>query len=267
MTMRRGMIALVLLGTTAPPTQAQGVVDQLVTKIAAFSGARCWSVTSLAVQIKGRPFCQHTKGSSPFFEQGRQQRIVALKALGQTLGMLYARETRQRLFVQHRQRLEQLARTVAVGVMDTLLTPSEQIRIVHRTSPTQRVQYRLSAAVVTLLGEQAGVRTPPMLTDADRLAAALTVRTFAAANAIDQQGNAAIQQTATRAAALRAGGAQGAEAARLGVEGIALINATQGSAAIGRAQAQQLVTYQTMQAERAYLLSQFRVWTSRGNNP
>ncbi|MBW7932083.1 MAG: hypothetical protein H3C62_00450 [Gemmatimonadaceae bacterium] len=263
----RTRAALLLVCLATAPLSAQGLLDEFTQKIASLAGARCWAVASLAVQLKGRPFCQHTKGSSPYYEQGRQQRVVALKALGQTLGMLYAREARQEKFVQHRQRLEQLARTLAIGVMDSVIVPSERLRIAHRTSPAQRIQYRLSAAVVTLLGEQAGVRQTPLLTDADRLVAALTVRTFAAANAMDQQGDEAVQQTAERAAALRTGGAQGAEAARIGVEGIALINSTQGSAAIGRAQAQQLLTFQTMQTERALMLRSWRTWTSRGTNP
>jgi len=230
--------------------------DTATNKLAEMAGAQCWAVLSLAVQIKGKPFCQATTGSSEFYSQGRDQRIAAVKALGLTLGLSIARSERQRLYDVHRVRLQTLEKALAAGIDSALQVPSEKLRQLHRVATTARVQYRLSTATVLAFSGDIGLTSANAPAVPDPMGSALAARVLAVGNALDQNAAEVVPQTKARAQALREGGdVRGAESGRSAAEAQAMLNYLISTQGISRSQQAQLGTYRLLKVERNTLFT------------
>ena len=256
--MKAGMGGVALmLAVLSTPLRAQddggsswwnSVVNQLM----GASGASCHALLSLAVQVRGKPFCQETVGSTAAYGQGRLMRIQEATALGLTLSLFTSRAAREQLFAQHRIRLQSLARTLDDRVQENVQVPSEVLRQFHALPSAAQRNYKLSTATVQAFSGDLGLANQHLIAP-DPAEAALAARSLALANALDQNGKDVVQQTASRAGALSSGGVSGAESGRHVVEGEAMLAYVLQTSVIARSQHLELPAYRALKVERASL--------------
>ena len=247
-------------GAQSAGASVGSAVAGFVTQIAAALGGRCWPVASVEVQLLRRPMCLRNSGASDAIEQGRQQRVAALKAMGLTLTMLTRRTSAQRVHVAQRQSLEGLVTSINAGIGVPVLNPARDLTAVTTVAPTaSRTSYRLTSdavALYTALHAPVGMTTVGVY---DPFATALAARSSVLANTLARTASTVGTQAQARAGVVASGRAVGAEAARLDAEGQAMQSYLDAVGGLARAQHLQLRSYQALRRELTEQLDQLRV--------
>lgn len=240
--------------------------SSIVNSLGGMAGAGCSDVLSFDVQLLGHTFCQRTVGSTDTYGQSRLMRIEEATALGLTFSMFTSKQVREQLFAQHQKRITALAKTLDDRVHEVVRVPSEVLRQFYvRPADAQRT-YKLSIATVVAFSGDLGLANQRSIAP-DPAESALAARSLALANALDQNGNDVIQQSAPRATALASGSANGAESGRQLVEGQAMLSYVLQTQGVARSQHVELPAYRALKAERSSLFQSVLQNTDLGIKP